>query len=148
MSALAHSSIEPVERECIHLSFPAAVDLVVIARFTAATIAARAGFGIDAIEDLRLAVDELCISLGPLSDDKALTLRFERADDMVEITASFAGVPGARDELQAQPPDAMWEQGRQLSERLLDSLVDEHGGEIRDGRRCTWLRKYRNTPQR
>ena len=140
MSAQEYQSLVPAGGERIELSFPANVDLVVVARFTAATMAARANFGIDDLEDLRLAVDELCISLGPLSGDRTLRLVFERSDDAVEIVASFVTPAGATT-IDSLPDHAIWQQGRELSARLLDSLVDEHGGEIRDGQRCTWLRK-------
>ena len=49
--------------DLVTLSIPVSADLLVLVRLTAATVASRAGFDVEEIEDLRLAVDELCISL-------------------------------------------------------------------------------------
>ena len=43
------------------LTFPARGDLVVLARLVASAISARVGFDIEELEDLRLAVGELCL---------------------------------------------------------------------------------------
>ncbi len=45
--------------DVVELTLPAGSDLIVLARFTAVTLGSRAGFDIEEIEDLRLAVDEL-----------------------------------------------------------------------------------------
>ncbi len=49
--------------DTVELTLPVRADLVVLARFAAGTIASRADFDVEEIEDLRLAVDELCVSL-------------------------------------------------------------------------------------
>ena len=60
-----HEDLRTSEREIIDVSFPGSVELVVLARFTAATIGARAGFDLDEIDDLRLASDgQLLIASG------------------------------------------------------------------------------------
>ncbi len=48
-------------REPVELSIPVQSDLIVLARLTAATVASRAGFDVEEVDDLRLAVDELCV---------------------------------------------------------------------------------------
>src|ERR1700722_18647704 len=73
------------EREVIEISLPGSVDLVVIARFTAATVGARAGFDLDEIDDLRLAVDELSVSFGPLDGDTCLRYEFVRDAGSVTV---------------------------------------------------------------
>ena len=45
----------------IELRFPARGDLIVLARLVTSAISARAGFDIEELEDLRLAVGELCL---------------------------------------------------------------------------------------
>ena len=55
--------------DTVELTLPIRADLVVLARFAAATIASRADFDVEEIEDLRLAVDELCISVADGSAD-------------------------------------------------------------------------------
>ena len=69
---LIEGVVRTSEREVIEISIPGSVDLVVLARFTAATIGARADFDLDEIDDLRLAVDELSVSFGPLDAETRL----------------------------------------------------------------------------
>ena len=45
----------------IELTFPARGDLIVLARLVTSATSARAGFDIEELEDLRLAVGELCL---------------------------------------------------------------------------------------
>jgi len=49
--------------DVVELTFPVRSDLLVLARLTAAALASRADFGIEDIEDLRLVVEELCLSV-------------------------------------------------------------------------------------
>ena len=64
--------------DIVELTIPVTADLVVLARLTAATVASRADFDVEEIEDLRLAVDELCISVIQGSSDGRLDLQFSR----------------------------------------------------------------------
>jgi hypothetical protein len=136
--------------DLVELSIPVQADLVVLARLTAATVASRAGFGVEEIEDLRLAVEELCLSLVGPDDDGRLRFAYQQTNDAVTITCTFepegaggpegAGQPGVAGEPEGagatRPED-------ELSLRILDALVDEHGRDG-DGRGATaWLRKRR-----
>lgn len=49
--------------DIVTLKFPATTDRVRLARTLVATIADEAGFDYDEVEDLRIAVDELCFAL-------------------------------------------------------------------------------------
>jgi serine/threonine-protein kinase RsbW len=123
--------------DVVDLTIPASADLVALARLTASTIAARANFDVEEVEDLRLAVDELCVSLVHDDDDGSLMLRFVRDGDTVEV--SCTRLPGPRGQLDGVVgPDA-----DDLSQRILDALVDEHGQEDDGGRPRVWLRKRR-----
>lgn len=119
----------------VDLSIPVKADLVVLARLTAATVAARAGFGVEDIEDLRLAVEELCLSLVRSDDDGRLHFAFECAPDTITVRCSFEPRPGWDGSGRGSVDD--------LSLRILDALVDEHGREQRHGQLCAWLRKRR-----
>jgi hypothetical protein len=46
----------------IGLEIPARADLLQLVRLTAGVVAARASLGLDDVEDLRLAAEELCLS--------------------------------------------------------------------------------------
>ena len=120
----------------VDLSIPVHADLVVLARLTAATVAGRAGFGVEDIEDLRLAVEELCLSLLDGAKDGRLHLTYECEGDAITVACRYedAGAPAG----------APGRGADDLSLRILDALVDEHGREIRDGRPSAWLCKRRS----
>ncbi len=125
------------EREIVELSIPVGADLLVLARFAAATIASRAGFDLEEIDDLRLAVDELCVSLIEEGDHGRLAIELRREDDSVEISCRFS----SNSEVPRESPRVDLSEG--LSDRILDALVDEHG-QRRDGEHeQAWLRKRR-----
>jgi hypothetical protein len=158
MKAMSNEDLWTAEREVIEIAFPGSVEFVVIARFTAATIGARAGFDLNEIDDLRLAVDELSISFGPLNADSCLRYEFMRDGDTVMVRCArepaqghVAGVrqgggPGPMPEIRLGRSErdlANWLQARELSAVLLDELVTSHGREIDDGRSVAWLMKRR-----
>ncbi len=127
------------DKESVELSIPVEADLLVLARFTAATIASRAGFDLEEIDDLRLAVDELCVSLiGDTEGDHGrLTLALQRDEDLVEISCQFSSNSGAsRGSPRIDPSEG-------LSDRILDALVDEHGQRREGDHEQAWLRKRR-----
>lgn len=126
----------------VELTLPARPDLLFLARMTAAAVASRADFGYDQIEDLRLALDELCLTLlVGRHDDVRVQLRFGWQADTIEVVATLddhsAGGVGAHEAFAAAA------RANEFSERILDALVDEHGIEERDGTRSSWLRMHR-----
>jgi serine/threonine-protein kinase RsbW len=122
----------------VDLSIPVQADLVVLARLAAATVASRAGFGVEDIEDLRLAVEELCLSLVGSRSDGRLHLNYECEGDAITVRCRYeADSAGAKDAV-SRSADA-----DDLSLRILDALVDEHGHEVEDGRQSAWLCKRR-----
>jgi serine/threonine-protein kinase RsbW len=125
------------EREVVELSIPVGADLLVLARFAGATIASRAGFDLEEIDDLRLAVDELCVSLIEEGDQGRLAIEFRRADDLVEISCRFGS--NSKSSGDAHRPEL----SEGLSDRILDALVDEHGKSVDGGFQQAWLRKRR-----
>lgn len=127
--------------DVVELSIPVRADLVVLARLTAATVGSRAGFDVEEIEDLRLAVDELCVWLVGDGAGGRLSLRFVRGGTEVEVSCvhhpgDSTAVAAAGDGTPTAPPDG-------LSAAILDALVDEHGRDDCDGERRIWLRKRR-----
>lgn len=87
-----------------------------LARVTAAGLAGRLGFNYDEVEDLRLAIDELCFGLtGPTGRRGTVELRYGLSDEglVVEGKGHFD------DDL---APAVLSE----LSTVILDALVDEH----------------------
>jgi len=123
--------------DVVELSIPVRADLVVLARLTAATIASRAGFGVEEIEDLRLAVDELCLSLVGGDSSGRLMLEYIRDNDVIEISCTYD--PGA----EGGGADRVSPKHDDLSVRILEALVDQHGRDVASERPRAWLRKRR-----
>jgi serine/threonine-protein kinase RsbW len=100
----------------VRLAVPATPEFLRLARITAAGLASRLGFTLDQVEDLRLAIDELCFGLtGPHGRDGMVRLRFVLREGSLEVegTGEF--------EATATPAVAL-----ELSELILNALVDEH----------------------
>jgi hypothetical protein len=123
--------------DVVELSLPVSADLLVLARLTAATVASRAGFDVEEIEDLRLAVDELCVSLVDEGGGGRLQLEFIRDAGLIEVSCTYQATSGGQ-VLAADDHSPI-----DLSARILDALVDEHGRDSRDGHARAWLRKQR-----
>ena len=123
----------------IELKFPARGDLIVLARLVTSAVSARAGFDIEELEDLRLAVGELCLLTlqGGAAQHGDLHLELTVVGDAIEVVSTLE-----RAEVAAAPgPEG--EEAARLSEQILDALVDEHGRESQDGSARAWLRKRR-----
>jgi serine/threonine-protein kinase RsbW len=125
------------------LSFPARGDLVVLARLVASAISTRVGFDIEELEDLRLAVGELCLLAFQGSDSRHgdLRLEFTVSAEALDIGCTLVGAVPAK-----PTADADGDEADELSEQILAALVDEHGREQEDGSARAWLRKRRKGP--
>ncbi len=123
----------------IELRFPARGDLIVLARLVTSAISARAGFDIEELEDLRLAVGELCLLTLQGSDARSgdLCLELTVLGDAIEVVCTLERAAAA------DAPGPEGDEIAQLSEQILDALVDEHGRESQDGSVRAWLRKRR-----
>jgi anti-sigma regulatory factor (Ser/Thr protein kinase) len=100
----------------VRLSVPATPEFLRLARVTATGLASRLGFTFDEVEDLRLAIDELCYSLiGSRGRPGTVELRYVVLEAALEVEGSGA-FDGEAPELSLS----------ELSERILTALVDEH----------------------
>lgn len=124
----------------IELKFPARGDLIVLARLVTSAISARAGFDIEELEDLRLAVGELCLLTLQGSDANSgdLCLELTVLDDAIGVASTLERATAFAD-----PSGLDGEESAQLSQQILDALVDEHGRESYDGNVRAWLQKRR-----
>lgn len=100
------------ETDAVCLTIPADVTYAQLARMTAATVAARFDFTYDDVEDVRIAVGELCgVLLGDDPDGRIeIILRFE--DEVLEVEAWRL------------PAGGPVELGS-LSQQILDAVTDE-----------------------
>ncbi len=106
----------------ITLVVSASNDYISFARLTATQLAAKIGFDFDAIEDVRIAVSELCGTLIACAAPEA-DLQLEYAADNASLTVSghAAIAPGA-----TLTPD-------ELSDQVLAAVTDSYGYETVDG---------------
>ena len=105
-----------IRGEEVRLTMPATPQLLRVARLTAAGLAGRMGFSFDEIEDIKIAVDELCFALvGSRGREGSLTVTYQLdgADLVIQGEGTFkdAGPDPAPSELSAQ---------------ILAAVVDEH----------------------
>ena len=119
----------------VRLIVPATPEFLRLARITAAGLASRLGFTLDQVEDLRLAIDELCFGLtGPHGRDGVVRLSYIVRDDALEVRGE------GQFEAAAVPTVAL-----ELSELILNALVDEHELSTNNGRPRFRLIKRRAT---
>lgn len=138
---------EPEERDDelgrggdVRLVVPAAPEYLRLVRLTAAGLASRLGFTFDEVEDLRIAVDELCYHLlgngngngGPSDEPRTMDLTYSAGPDSITITGR-TGLAGS-----VPAPS-------ELSEQILDALVDEHEVSGGNGMIIFRLRKQRES---
>ena len=124
----------------VRLVVPAAPEYLRLVRLTAAGMASRLRFTFDEVEDLRIAVDELCFHLLgtdngddiPPDDDRTMELIYSADTDSITITGR-TGLSGALPE------------PSELSEQILDALVDEHEVSGTDGMVTFRLMKQRES---
>jgi len=119
--------------DAVELSIPAKPELLSLARLTVAAVAARANFDFEEIEDLRLALDELCSRMLTPDENGTLALRYEWSPGNLHVHCALGGSVSVL----PNPAD------QDLSDRILDALVDEHGTTDQDGSLSAWLRKWR-----
>ena len=115
----------------IRLAVPALPQYVRLARLTVASLAGHHGFSFDAIEDLRIAVDELCYLLvGADGRPGTITLHFAVENDAIVVVAD-----GAAGEDRPQLGE--------LSAQILAATVDAPDVTQHDGRITCRLTRHR-----
>ncbi|HET9091382.1 MAG TPA: hypothetical protein VFN50_03160 [Acidimicrobiales bacterium] len=127
----------------VELSIPASVEWLALARTTGAAIASRWAFTYDEIADLRLAIDELCLTLVEGPPAARLDLLYALEGDALTVEGRAVGAGEATGIAAPEGGEAVL--SSDLSGRILDALVDAHGAENHDGSRRAWLRKQRST---
>src|SRR5206468_9742395 len=92
--------------------------LLRVARLTAAALASRLGFSFDEIEDVKIAVDELCFALvGSKGRDGNLTIVYRLREQHLEISGEGTFTTDEREQTPAPS---------ELSAQILAAVVDEH----------------------
>jgi serine/threonine-protein kinase RsbW len=120
----------------IELVLPSDKRLVRVARLVASGVATTAGFDVEEVEDLRIAVDELCTALVEGGDGGALLLGFDLGEGEVTIlgTTTATGIAAFEPERLA------------LSRQILGVVVDDHELHTDHGQISVRLHKRRSSP--
>ena len=100
----------------VRLAVPAQPEYLRMTRILAAGVASRVGFTLDEVDDLRIAIDELCFSLvGPRGRSGTVTVRYEILPDGILVEGAAHFNDGDYHAPLLSP----------LSMQILDSVADE-----------------------
>ncbi|MBK5222040.1 MAG: hypothetical protein JJE52_04020 [Acidimicrobiia bacterium] len=105
--------------DAVTLSFPASTNRVRLARVLAATLADEAGFDYDEVEDIRIAVDELCFLLLEAATPTgtfSITAARQPGDLLIEGSCSFTAEPTLKTDAATA----------ELTAQILSTVVDEY----------------------
>jgi hypothetical protein len=126
-------------RDQVVLVVPARPEMWSIVRMTASVLASRIELSFEDVEDLRLAVTELCSSCAvDAAPEATCEARFEVSSDRFELYLDISPV--------AASPTPVVEQGAlsmlELSDQILRATVDSHSIDpVQDGLRHAYLCK-------
>src|SRR5262245_10117183 len=123
--------------DVVELTVPAQIPYLAVVRTATAGLAARLGFTLDEIEDLRIAVDEACSMLlslpaAPVPGGGMLSCRFLMRDDGIGVTVSAQVTPRA-----VLPPY------HSFAWQVLTAHATDVAGSASDGHAAIELIKYR-----
>jgi serine/threonine-protein kinase RsbW len=124
--------------EHVELTIPARPEFLSLVRLSVGAAASRLDMTIDEIDDLQLAVEELCIALFTSSDHEVsrLTTTITADHEVVEVVCRLDGATTTPVIGAVLLPDS-------LSRKILDALVDEHTLGADGGAPTASLRKRR-----
>ena len=112
------------------LSIPGVPEYVAVARLTAAGVASRSGLAVDGIEDIRIAVDELCFLLLSGADPSGtIELTFTIAPGTLGVEGRLHGRTEAPGEIS------------ELSRQILSVVTDSFDTVLSNGQRSFRLTK-------
>lgn len=108
----------PVDTGEVRLALPASPEFLRLARLTATGLASRMAFTFDEVEDLRIAIDELCFALvGTRGRAGTITLRYSMTGTGLVVEGGGHFEDGAADEAPVLSA---------FSEQILAAVADEH----------------------
>ncbi|KLL11727.1 anti-sigma factor [Protofrankia sp. BMG5.30] len=124
-------------RDVVQLTLPAASAYLSVLRTATASLAARADFTLDDIEDLRIAVDEACaLLLLSAVPGSGLECTFELSPGVIDVSVTVLSLDG-------EPPSV-----ETFAWTVLTALADEVSSSVdADSRVTIVLRKRRGIPE-
>ncbi|HVF13377.1 MAG TPA: hypothetical protein VM942_02190 [Acidimicrobiales bacterium] len=97
------------------LEVPASPEFLRITRIMVAGMASRMGFTLDDVEDLRIAIDELCFALVGKGRTGTVALSYEMLDDCLAVEGTGRFTDNGSKEPRLSP----------MSDQILGAMVDE-----------------------
>ncbi len=107
----------------VRLELPVDARMVRVARLVASGMASTVGFDVDDVDDLRLAVGELCSVLFEIGNGSPLNLTFSAEHHRVDV----------RGETPARSSSSVDRRRFALSEQILSSACDGHSFGVDEG---------------
>jgi serine/threonine-protein kinase RsbW len=131
--------------EHILLVVPARPEMWAIVRVTASAIATRLDFSFEDVEDLRLAVTEMCGSCANGADiDSSCECRFDISEERFEMHCQVSPVG----EIEPKEDEYRLMSTLELSQQILEATVDRYTiDSIENGMRHGYLCKGRGSEQ-
>jgi len=80
----------------VRLELPVDTRYIRVARLVASGLGSTAGLDVEGVDDLRIAVDELCSALFELGDGSPVALTFTLTKGGVDVEGQAAAAPAAR----------------------------------------------------
>jgi hypothetical protein len=114
--------MEPVDGT-IELTIPADPRLLRLVRLVASGLASTAGFNVDELDDLRIAVDEAVTALLEGGDGSSVPMRFEVDGAQVAMTGTTP----------ASGTDPLDADRLEISTQILAAVCDEHDLRVENG---------------
>jgi hypothetical protein len=136
VSPLGHPGDASRRDEVVELAIPARPELLSLPRLVAAAVAARSGFDVEEVEDVRLAIEELCLDAFEGRGNGRLHIRIGMHPKGLEVECRFEALEGG-----SAPVRPRNELATELTRQLLDALADEHGRDESEGSSRTWFNK-------
>ncbi|MGH9169400.1 MAG: ATP-binding protein [Acidimicrobiales bacterium] len=119
-------SLEDERASCVEVRVPARPEMWGLMRMAVSTVASGLAMSVEKIEDLRIAVDELCTlcAIGAGAETELrLVIRVEAG--AIEASCTATGLAGSPAAEPSDLPDGFTP--AELSERILEALVDDFG---------------------
>lgn len=132
-------------RDEVRLAVPATPEFLHLARVTASGLASRLGFTYDEVEDLRLAIDELCfILIGSRGRVGNVELRYAMVPGALEVEGVGNFTDAATNG--TDPDESGQLRLAAFSQQILSALLDDYRVFLDDeGRTCFRFVKRRGT---
>ena len=123
--------MDATDAPLVTLTVPADVRYFRSVRLAIGGLATMVGFDIEAIDDLRIGVDEVCAALAEAGNGEDLRVK------VLAVPGEFLRVEGTVSSGDEQPDEDRFGFSRQI----LSVVADSFGYDVADGQVCCWLER-------